>query len=340
MTSTLAYASGPAWGNPPPSLARVMTFVQVTGLLPGDLRAGGRASECLQIRLDPATALGMTIELTGTVVSPATPGAATPHEPRTGCAPPRHRTSGSRSRRTSSADTWAPARRPPRRSPSPGGRRVRAGGGHGSKTLRTRSAGAGSACRPASGPISASHPNAPHDWCGSTTPHAFSRRVPPSRASPPRAATPTSPTCTARSGSCSMRAEDSLGRPLTAPSERPTAAPSSNSSSSILPLRPGCTSLSPTRPTASVPGRLGARAGSGRGVGRPVGRRARPRTQEDRTGGTGPSESLICGNDPRTGTRKPGLRRVGRSFQGTMREKETSPNPTLSRPRAQTHSCG
>ncbi|MFB8401014.1 helix-turn-helix domain-containing protein [Streptomyces sp. NPDC055912] len=44
----------------------------VTGLLPGDLRAGGRASECLQIRLDPAAAaavLGMTTELTGAVVS-------------------------------------------------------------------------------------------------------------------------------------------------------------------------------------------------------------------------------------------------------------------------------
>ncbi|XUL99335.1 helix-turn-helix domain-containing protein [Streptomyces venezuelae ATCC 10712] len=44
----------------------------VTGLLPGDLRAGGRASECLQIRLDPAVAasvLGMTTELTGAVVS-------------------------------------------------------------------------------------------------------------------------------------------------------------------------------------------------------------------------------------------------------------------------------
>ncbi|MEU2072670.1 helix-turn-helix domain-containing protein [Streptomyces sp. NPDC013489] len=44
----------------------------VTGLLPGDLRAGGRASECLQIRLDPAAAasvLGLTTELTGAVVS-------------------------------------------------------------------------------------------------------------------------------------------------------------------------------------------------------------------------------------------------------------------------------
>ncbi|MFJ3769188.1 helix-turn-helix domain-containing protein [Streptomyces sp. NPDC090082] len=44
----------------------------VTGLLPGDLRAGGRADECLQIRLDPAAAasvLGMTTELTGAVVS-------------------------------------------------------------------------------------------------------------------------------------------------------------------------------------------------------------------------------------------------------------------------------
>ncbi|MDV9188522.1 helix-turn-helix domain-containing protein [Streptomyces sp. SR27] len=44
----------------------------VVGLLPGGLRAGGRASECLQIRLDPAAAaevLGMTTELTGDVVS-------------------------------------------------------------------------------------------------------------------------------------------------------------------------------------------------------------------------------------------------------------------------------
>ncbi|MFF3317437.1 helix-turn-helix domain-containing protein [Streptomyces sp. NPDC003035] len=42
------------------------------GLLPGDLRAGGRAGECLQIRLDPvaaAAALGTSTELTGAVVS-------------------------------------------------------------------------------------------------------------------------------------------------------------------------------------------------------------------------------------------------------------------------------
>ena len=37
-------------------------------------------------------------------------GAATPGEPRTGCAPPRRGTNGSRSRRTCSAGGWAPAR--------------------------------------------------------------------------------------------------------------------------------------------------------------------------------------------------------------------------------------
>ncbi|MFD5871106.1 helix-turn-helix domain-containing protein [Streptomyces sp. NPDC060322] len=44
----------------------------VVGLLPGDLRAGGRVGECLQIRLDPAAAavvLGTVTELTGAVVS-------------------------------------------------------------------------------------------------------------------------------------------------------------------------------------------------------------------------------------------------------------------------------
>jgi AraC-like DNA-binding protein len=45
----------------------------VVGLLPGDLRAAGRARvECLQIRLEPAAAaavLGASTELTGTVVS-------------------------------------------------------------------------------------------------------------------------------------------------------------------------------------------------------------------------------------------------------------------------------
>ncbi|WP_152521099.1 helix-turn-helix domain-containing protein [Nocardiopsis ganjiahuensis] len=43
----------------------------VAGLLPGDLRTGGRVGECLQIRLDPAAAaaaLGTTTELTGAVV--------------------------------------------------------------------------------------------------------------------------------------------------------------------------------------------------------------------------------------------------------------------------------
>jgi AraC-like DNA-binding protein len=44
----------------------------VVGLLPGELRAGGRVGECLQIRLDPAAAaavLGTVTELTGAVVS-------------------------------------------------------------------------------------------------------------------------------------------------------------------------------------------------------------------------------------------------------------------------------
>ncbi|NGO06396.1 AraC family transcriptional regulator [Streptomyces sp. HC44] len=43
----------------------------VVGLLPGDLRTGGRVGECLQIRLQPAVAaavLGATTDLTGTVV--------------------------------------------------------------------------------------------------------------------------------------------------------------------------------------------------------------------------------------------------------------------------------
>ncbi len=44
----------------------------VVGLLPGDLRAGGRVGECLQIRLEPVAAaavLGASTELSGTVVS-------------------------------------------------------------------------------------------------------------------------------------------------------------------------------------------------------------------------------------------------------------------------------
>ncbi|MEV7238409.1 helix-turn-helix domain-containing protein [Streptomyces sp. NPDC051020] len=44
----------------------------VVGLLPGDLRAGGRVGECLQIRLEPVVAaavLGASTELSGTVVS-------------------------------------------------------------------------------------------------------------------------------------------------------------------------------------------------------------------------------------------------------------------------------
>ncbi|WP_233571098.1 AraC family transcriptional regulator [Nocardiopsis sp. Huas11] len=44
----------------------------VVGLLPGELRTGGLAGECLQIRLDPAAAtavLGTATELTGAVVS-------------------------------------------------------------------------------------------------------------------------------------------------------------------------------------------------------------------------------------------------------------------------------
>src|SRR5262245_9202620 len=45
----------------------------VIGLLPGDLRAAGRARvECLQIRLEPTVAaavFGASTELTGTVVS-------------------------------------------------------------------------------------------------------------------------------------------------------------------------------------------------------------------------------------------------------------------------------
>lgn len=64
---------------------------------------------------------------------------------------------------------------------------------------QTRSAGAASACRPASGRRSASRPNAPRSWCASTTPSTFSRRVTLPRALPPRAATSTSPTSTARS---------------------------------------------------------------------------------------------------------------------------------------------
>jgi hypothetical protein len=44
----------------------------VVGLIPGDLRAGGRVGECLQIRLEPAAAaavLGASTELTGSVVA-------------------------------------------------------------------------------------------------------------------------------------------------------------------------------------------------------------------------------------------------------------------------------
>lgn len=44
----------------------------VAGLLPGQLRAGGRTGECLQIRLSPVTAstvLGASTELTGTVAA-------------------------------------------------------------------------------------------------------------------------------------------------------------------------------------------------------------------------------------------------------------------------------
>jgi AraC-like DNA-binding protein len=52
---------------------RVQRGSVVVGLLPGDLRAAGRARvECLQIRLEPAAAaavLGESTELTGTVVS-------------------------------------------------------------------------------------------------------------------------------------------------------------------------------------------------------------------------------------------------------------------------------
>ncbi|MEV1021203.1 helix-turn-helix domain-containing protein [Streptomyces sp. NPDC050264] len=43
----------------------------VVGLLPGELRTGGRVGECLQIRLEPAVAaamLGVSTELSGTVV--------------------------------------------------------------------------------------------------------------------------------------------------------------------------------------------------------------------------------------------------------------------------------
>ena len=86
---------------------------------------------------------------------------------------------GSRSRWTSSAGGWAPARRSIRRSPTPGGGRAPAGGGCGSTAWRTRSAGAASACGPASGPSSASLPNAPPGWCGSTTPPTFSRPATP-----------------------------------------------------------------------------------------------------------------------------------------------------------------
>lgn len=82
----------------------------VVGLIPRDLRLGGgpdRGIECLQIRLSPVLAvavLGASTDLSGAVVSLGMSGAATPCGPRTGCGPPRRGTSGSRSRRTSSAD--------------------------------------------------------------------------------------------------------------------------------------------------------------------------------------------------------------------------------------------
>jgi len=174
----------------------------VAGLLPGQLRAGGWRGECLQIRLSPVVAaavLGASTELTGTVASledvwgrdagqieDKLRAAMSWDERFTIAADVLGRRLGARpSVDPEVAYTW-------RRTVTSRGR-VRVA------SLAGEVSWAASACGPASDPRSASHPNAPRSWCASTTPLTFSRRVTPSRASPPRAATSTSPTFTARS---------------------------------------------------------------------------------------------------------------------------------------------
>lgn len=111
-----------------------------------------------------------------------------PGDPGTGRPPSRHpdRPAGLRT-----VPTRAVLRRDRGRSP--------AEDGPGSMAWPPRSAGAASGCGPASGPSSASLPNAPRDWCGSTMPPPCWRPVAPSPESPSKPAMSISPTSTGRS---------------------------------------------------------------------------------------------------------------------------------------------
>jgi hypothetical protein len=177
----------------------------VVGLLPGDLRASGWARvECLQIRLEPAAAaavLGATTELSRMVVSLEDVWGRD-----AGRAEERLRAAASWDERFTIAAEILVRRLGNRPVVDPevayawrrtltGRGRVRVDGladevGWSRKRLWSDS-----------GPSSASRPNAPPGWCGSTTPLTFSRRVTPPPASRSRVATSTSPTSTARSRS-------------------------------------------------------------------------------------------------------------------------------------------